>query len=87
MTERVHGALHDGEELMYAGEVWLETTERRGVKSWDGGFETDAFPFTVHEHPLKLRLADGRAGQVYITNIVISSENTHVTFAGSGPLA
>lgn len=86
-AEHVRGKITKGEKTVYSGELWVETTVGHGgLKSWHGGFTTEAL--IAAEGGCQIELVDGRKGVLHINNVKSGSHRATVaSFQGSGPLA
>ena len=68
-------------------DVWLNETEGPSLKSWDGHFDLDQFSVDLMSGGFRIVLADGRSGDILVTNITTGSNlETGVDFKGTGPL-
>ena len=88
--ERYRATIYKEQQTVLEGlTVYLEVvTKTTGLKSWYGVFQLEKAGDCIEPGgPYELRLDDGRRGQILVSNVVISSSPTQVSFQGSGPLA
>jgi hypothetical protein len=78
-----------GNTLLDAITVYVEEgTEPSGLHTWYGVFQVPAELVIEPGGPYRLRLDDGRAGDIIVNNVSISSTApAQVSFVGSGPLS
>jgi hypothetical protein len=59
---------------------------RSGLKHWYGSFELSIEEFFELGGIYRLELEDGRAGDILISNVQITSQGNRTDFQGTGPL-
>lgn len=64
-----------------------EKTDPSGLRSWYGFFQVEPVQLAEVGGPYRLRLADGRSGDILIKKITTSSDSPmQISFVGTGPL-
>jgi hypothetical protein len=83
-------SVSDGEKvLLDAIKVYVDVRENpSSFQSWGGTFQLTGEAHIEPGGPYKLKLEDGRSGDIVVTNVTVSSyAPLRIVFTGTGPLA